>query len=92
MSDYEEITSTIGRTSATATVMRFDGEITHWCRDTNYEDIYVNGTQIGRQRNVNGTSMSFSFPVKKGDAVYITLTTDSRAFARFYKDRDYTRR
>lgn len=95
LSDFESIT--LGTTSATATEMPYDGFLT-----VSHRPIVVGGSSsasvhINEQvfSSDYSTSQNFiitqkhTYPVKKGDLVYVTGQTSTEGIARFFKTRYY---
>lgn len=98
LSDFETIS--LGTTPETAVTMQYDGFVfASWTSlqgGQGYDrGIVVNNNEAVRTIGTvvsTGMSITVNTPVKKGDVVYMTMSSHYSAKARFYKMRDYTGR
>ncbi len=98
LSDFETIT--VGTSSANPTEMPYDGFLVinrtpTVVGGTVYSAVNINGVSFSANYSTTGNfilSLRDTFPVKKGDLVYVTGYTNSQPQARFFKDRDYSNR
>lgn len=96
LSDFEAVT--LGTSSASPAEMPYDGFIVvkrapTVVGSTVYSNVVINGVQFSSNYSTTQNfiiSLRDTYPVKKGDLVYVTGYTSSTAQARFFKDRDYT--
>lgn len=95
-SDFEPIT--LGTSSASPVEMPYDGFIVvnrapTVVGSTVHSSVVINGVAFSSTYSTTQNfilSLRDTYPVKKGDLVYVTGYTSSTAQARFFKDRDYT--
>ena len=98
LSDFETIT--VATSSANPTEMPYDGFLVinrtpTAVAGTVYSTVNINGVSFSANYSTTGNfilSLRDTFPVKKGDLVYVTGFTNSQPQARFFKDRDYSNR
>ena len=96
LSDFETVT--LGTSSAAPVEMPYDGFIVinrapTVVGSTVYSNVVINGVQFSSNYSTTQNfilSLRDTYPVKKGDLVYVTGYTSAIAQARFFKDRDYT--
>lgn len=98
LSDFEDIT--VATSSANPTEMPYDGFLVinrtpTAVGGTVYSTVNINGISFSANYSTTGNfilSLRDTFPIKKGDLVYVTGYTSSHPQARFFKDRDYSNR
>ena len=98
LSEFEDVT--LSPSSATATEMEYDGFliVNHQATaigGTVYASVFINGVQFSASwsttQNVIITTRD-TYPIKKGDKVYVTGMTSTTGKCRFFKQRDYSNR
>lgn len=98
LSDFETIT--VATSSAHPTEMPYDGFLVinltpTVVGSTVYSTVNINGVSFSANYSTTGNfilSLRDTFPIKKGDLVYVTGYTNSQPQARFFKNRDYSNR
>lgn len=98
LSDFETIT--LATSSANPTEMPYDGFLVinrtpTVVGSTVYSNVVINGVSFSSNYSTTQNfilSLRDTYPIKKGDLVYVTGYTSSQPQARFFKDRDYSNR